>query len=80
MSPAPEEEGKGRVTYPHLAFLVLSVMAFSLATAATTVEMVIISRAKTRWNEVEAGRVGMKFELGVLAYREGALEALADRQ
>lgn len=59
---------------PHLAFFVLATLAFGLGLGATVVEMVIVSRAKTRWDEDEAGRVGMKFELGVLAYCESTIE------
>ena len=64
---SPESERKRS---PHLAFFVLAVSALALVIAASAVELAVVHQAKRRWNEEDAARLGMKFEVGVLAYRE----------
>ena len=64
---SPEGERKRS---PHLAFFVLAVSALALMIAASAVELVVVHQAKRRWNQEDAARLGMKFEVGVLAYRE----------
>ena len=61
---------QARERSPHLAFFILAVSALALMIAASAVELVVVHRAKRRWNEEDAARLGMKFEVGVLAYRE----------
>lgn len=51
------------------AFLVFTFVSFALALASSVVELVVMYKAKQRWDDDEAGRVGMRFRIGLLAYR-----------
>ena len=61
---------KDKCQKTRLAFLILTIVSLGLSTGANVVELWIVNQANKRWDEDVAARVGMKFELGILAFRE----------
>jgi hypothetical protein len=55
---------------PHFAFFLLGILAVGLFLGATVSELLLIHRAKQRWSDEVAAEVGMRFDIGVLTYRE----------
>ena len=64
------DDGKAKVKKCHYAFLVFGIPSFGLSLAAAGIQLAEVRQAQKTWSETEARRVGMRFDLGCLTYRE----------